>query len=323
MQVQRRAVLSAAAGVAALSATPAAVAAVTRTYDPAGIYLDYDTRGNIAGGSNVKLDANGVIMVARGSSYVYNPTTIAQYGLQQFGYYVQKGTRIYLTNALKQAGWLYTNQDRATGRWNYDYPFGVGAMSETLPAGWGSAMAQGQAISLLTRIARLYPTSTTYIGAARRALWPLAITVANGGFLAYFQGRQHFEEYPTRTAPTLALNGFMFCLVGLHDLRTMGNANAEAMYQRGIATMRFELPYHDAVTTSAYHLGHLTKPARKIHHAPHYHRIHVMLLQTMQTFDPNPVQQFYADLWSTYPDMNPALYDSRGGDPLIGPGLDS
>ncbi|TWE12013.1 D-glucuronyl C5-epimerase family protein [Rudaeicoccus suwonensis] len=335
MAISRRTVVTGvtAAGIVPVAANMSSAAAATPTntppingaYNPAGAYLDYDSRSPIGSGSNVQFDAQGIIKVKLGSAFVYNPTTIAQYGLQQYGYYLTSGKQANLTAAVRQAGWLFTNQDRATGRWNYSYPFGVGGMSETLPAGWGSAMAQGQAISLLTRMARQYPKSPNYAAAATRALAPMTKTIANGGFVADFYGHPQYQEYPTVTAPTHALNGFQFCLVGLYDAQAYGIAAAKPLLSAGLTTLAFELPYHDCVVVSAYHLGHLTKPTRPVHEALHYHKIHVMLLNAINSFAPNPVYAFYANLWAPYPGAgvagSPSLYSAQAA-PLVGAGLD-
>ncbi|MFC7491488.1 MULTISPECIES: D-glucuronyl C5-epimerase family protein [unclassified Knoellia] len=300
---------AAAANVAAASSASAAPAQLAGTdYVSTGPYLDYLTRGNIAGGSNVRIDAKGVIQVQRGATWVYNPVTISQYGLQQFSYYRRDASAAALHKAVVQAGWLLANQEKPSGLWRYNYAFGVGGMSETLAAGWASAMAQGQAMSLLTRIGSAYPTKPGYVTGARLALQPLLKPVSQGGLSAKFHGLTYLEEYPTLTAPTFALNGFQFTLIGLWDLAAAGDSGARALFQECLATMIYALPHHDAITTSAYHLGHLTKPARKIHHAAHYHRIHVLLLDALQSVAPNAVITFYADLWRTYPAMDPSTW---------------
>src|SRR5690606_14382973 len=136
------------------------------SYSWTGPYLDYADRPSIAGGSNVKLDDAGVIMVKRGSGYIYNPVTISQYGLQEWSYYRRSGDALHLNRALRQARWLIANQHQASGTWRYDYAFSVGGFDETLEAGWISAMAQGQAMSLLTRLHWHFPTKPGYLHTA-------------------------------------------------------------------------------------------------------------------------------------------------------------
>lgn len=312
--MNRRALLTGLSGAAVVgvadvsSAVAAPIQTAATAYSSTGPYLDYLTRGNIAGGSNVRIDAKGVIQVQRGDTWVYNPVTISQYGLQQFSYYRRDQSSTALHKAVVQAGWLLSNQEKPSGLWRYNYAFGVGGMSETLAAGWASAMAQGQAMSLLTRIGSVYPTKTGYVAGARLALQPLLKPVSQGGLSAQFHGHTYLEEYPTRSAPTFALNGFQFTLIGLWDLAATGDSGARALFQECMATLAYALPHHDAITTSAYHLGHLTKPARKIHHAAHYHRIHVLLLDALQSVAPHAVVKFYADLWRTYPAMDPSTW---------------
>lgn len=313
--MKRRSLLTGVSGAAVLGVSgvgsqgaTAAASEASADYEATGPYLNYLTRPNMAGGSNVRIDERGVIQVQRGESWVYNPVTISQYGLQQFSYYRRDGAAASLHRAVVQAGWLLANQEKATGLWRYDYAFGVGGMSETLRAGWASAMAQGQAMSLLTRIWSAYPTKTGYLAGARLALRPLTKPVDEGGLSEKFHGRTYLEEYPTLSAPTFALNGFQFTLIGLWDLASTGDAGARDLFTECVGTLAYALPHHDAVTTSAYHLGHLTKPPRKMHHAAHYHRIHVLLLDALHSVAPNTTLKFYADLWRTYPAMDPSTW---------------
>lgn len=270
-----------------------------------GLYLPGYVNGNIGSASNVKLDENGVIMVKRGDTYVYNPVTIEQYGLQQHDYFVNTGKPEHLINATIQADWLVANQT-AEGKWLYQFDFTVGGFGKTLRAPWSSAMAQGQGMSLLMRI---YKRSgeEKYLNSAVRAMDPLEIQVADGGLQTEFFGRSsYYEEYPT-SVPNYTLNGFMFTLLGLLDFRTMvptdrvdARARADALYNSGLTTLVYTLPFHDAKTTSAYHLGHLTNPPRKVHTAAYYHRLHVLQLDALRFFTPNSTMTFYADLWRTY-----------------------
>ena len=62
---------------------------------------------------------------------MFNPTTIAQSGLQEFGYFYRTHSTLAtagLANAIAAADWLVFAQDPATGEWRYDYPFSVGGM---------------------------------------------------------------------------------------------------------------------------------------------------------------------------------------------------
>jgi hypothetical protein len=271
-------------------------------YSQYGPYLHLvNCCGPVANWPNQTLDANGIPMETRdgGASYHYNPVTIALFGLQAYSWYLKYGALQYQQNAIKAADWFVSHQD-AQGEWRYDFDFVVGGFGIKLSSGWGSAMAQGQAISLLVRVAHL-TGSDVYIVTARAALPSLNKTYSQGGVRADFFGQPWYEEYPT-SPPSFTLNGFMFTLVGLYDLNSVDpTAGAGPLFSQGINSLVFALPFYDLNTTSSYHLGHVTRPPRVITTIESYHRIHVMLLRVLGAAAPNSIISFYANRWATYP----------------------
>jgi heparosan-N-sulfate-glucuronate 5-epimerase len=264
------------------------------------VYLDFLTRDRIADWDLIRFDADGVPTLQRDSQWVYNPVTISQYGLQEYSYYLDSGGAQHLAAAQAAGDWLVRSQDPATGVWPYDYDFAVGGMDETLLGPWSSAMAQGQAISLLTRLAHA-TGGTTYMPAAEAGLAPLHRAVADGGLTAgFFDGQPFYEEYPT-TPPSFTLNGFMFTLFGLYDLEVLdGSVDAGQLYSSGLSTLAAALRYYDTGGISAYHLGHLTKPPRPVHASLKYHWIHVMELRALDSVSPNATFRKYRDRWAAY-----------------------
>ncbi|MCL6576101.1 D-glucuronyl C5-epimerase family protein [Kyrpidia sp.] len=238
-------------------------------------------------------------MVRVGDTTIRNPVTIAQYGLQEYSYYLVERTDESLRNAIRSANWLVENQDMQTGKWYYGFDFAVAGMDVTLKAPWSSAMAQGQAMSLLTRVYRV-TKDRRYLDAALRAMHPLHESVSDGGLTADFFGHPFYEEYPT-SPPSYTLNGFMFTLIGLYDLPAVAPASgASKLFEDGINTLTFALPFYDMGNTSAYHLGHLSRPPRKIHSSPDYHLEHITLLRALSSITGDPIITFYRDLWSSY-----------------------
>lgn len=283
-----------------LRKTPAAQAEEV-LYDSEGEYLNYVDRSSVATNSRAKLDENGVVTLLTGTGdYFYNPTTIAQHGLQEWSYYKRWGREEFLAAAVRQADWLVETQNKKTGAWYYHINWNVANMDETLIAPWAGAMVQGQAMSLLTRVASAYPERGKYMRAAKLATQPLTKPVREGGLVNYLQGRPYYEEYPTKT-PSFTLNGFQHTLIGLWDLAQTGDARAERLFDEGYDTMVFALPKYDAPPTTAYNLGHLTKPPRELHAADRYHRIHVELLEVLDYMRPNKTVEKWHDKWATYP----------------------
>ena len=277
--------------------------AVSAPYTPTGVYLDYARIGHIDTSPIVKFDANGIIMVRRpDGSYVYNPTTISQYGLQQYSFFIANGTAASLDTAVLQANWLVTNQDPSTGEWLYH--FDLAALSNPtllLKAPWGSALAQGQAISLLTRVNSQRP-DPKWLTAATAALTSLGMTVQNGGLQADFFGSGHpwYEEYPT-TPSLYTLNGFMFCLFGLYDMSVASpGSSAGVLYAQGRTTLDYGLPFFDTGAVSSYHLGHITFGPRPITNSLNYHHIHITELNALNSIGADNVVAYYASTWATY-----------------------
>ena len=202
------------------------------------------------------------------------------------------------------ADWLAANQD-ARGGWPVDVVFnkdhGKYARADEVAPGWYSAMAQGHALSVLTRAHRHAAAAPAdrarYLAAGLRALPLFRAPSEDGGFVAHFMDDPDlvwYEEYPTAPA-TFVLNGFMYCLLGLYDLQAAlvesgGDhagqlADARALFAAGMRSLRTLLPLFDAGSTSAYDLRHFT-----MHVAPKlarwdYHAAHINLLYVLSTLD--------------------------------------
>lgn len=115
--------------------------------------------------------------------------------------------------------WLLLNQDK-DGGWpiNVDRNLANGELE--LSAGWYSAMAQGQAMSLLCR-AYSRTGKEEYLEAAKKAAIILSTPSSHGGVKAKFAGKfDWYEEYPTQP-PSFVLNGFIYALIGLYDVYTL------------------------------------------------------------------------------------------------------
>ncbi|MGZ4410251.1 MAG: D-glucuronyl C5-epimerase family protein, partial [Gaiellaceae bacterium] len=200
---------------------------------------------------------------------------------------------------LHAANWLVRHQ-QADGQWTYGFedPYPGG----NLEPPWSSALAQGQAMSLLERVYRL-TGQRAYLAAAIRALRPLERPVPDGGLRRCFRGDcrlPFFEEAPTRE-PSLILNGFMFTLVGLHDLSTVApHSAAGALYLAGRITLHAALPSYDRDGLATYDL--LT---HRIANAE-YQAIHIYLLRALNSLSRDRRLTSYARRWRSHLGQAPA-----------------
>lgn len=262
----------------------------TKEYSPDGPYP------GLEGPYQWVIGADGIPIVYYGSAlgWRHNPVTTAQYGLWRFGNWVRTHDQSQLLAAEKQADWLVANQDRASGKWFYDFPLrGYG-----LSPPWASAMAQGQAISLLTRVWRATNTPR-YLQAAAAALRPFERPVSKGGVVSFLDGHPWYEEAPSRP-PSFILNGFMFTLVGLYDLQVASpSSDAGRLFTQGIDSLAYALPQFDAGEGFQYYdLRHWTWSPFPINIAREsYLRLDVQLLQILDSLSPHSRFADYVGRW--------------------------
>jgi heparosan-N-sulfate-glucuronate 5-epimerase len=283
------------------------LAGTAHAYTPQGEYLDFaDRHGLVVAGDNVRFDETGLPEVRYGTEWHSNAVTTAQFGLQQWSWWKRTSDPTHLANARLAADWLVANQDPETGGWLYRFDYTVAGTDETLRAPWLSAMAQGEAMSLLTRL-HGHTGDQIYLDAAVAALEPLTLAVEQGGVTARWEGLPFFEEYPT-SRPTYTLNGFIFCLFGLYDLG-QHNPQAAELFDAGASTVERMLPLYERSGFSTYHLGHLFGHTGGVVMSTHYHWIHVMQLDELYSIRPVLAFKQWHDRWAAWgrPAPKPAV----------------
>ncbi|OQV18384.1 D-glucuronyl C5-epimerase [Hypsibius exemplaris] len=199
------------------------------------------------------------------------------------------------------ADWLVRHQVRQTGGWPISVKRKLGA-SELQP-GWFSAMAQGQAMSTLTRAYRK-SGSAAYLEAAVRALDLFGKSAAEGGITAVFLDKYvWYEEYPTKP-PSFVLNGFIYALLGLYDVSLTATGEdqkrAHNLFADGVASLKALLPLFDTGSGSTYDLRHFTLKSLPNIARWDYHATHVTQLLVMNSIAPDEMFQSFAQRWSEY-----------------------
>lgn len=163
-------------------------------------------------------------------------------------------------------------------------------------------MGQGHAISLLSRAFYHSGGESKYLKAAMNALKPFRISSANGGVLAKFLGKLNwYEEYPTKPA-SFILNGFIYALLGLYDLRTISPEakDAQALFADGMNSLKQMLPLYDMGSVTAYDLRHFTLGIAPNLARWDYHATHVNQLLLLSTIDDDPLFAQTAERWIGY-----------------------
>ncbi|XP_066966223.1 D-glucuronyl C5-epimerase B [Macrobrachium rosenbergii] len=207
----------------------------------------------------------------------------------------------HLLHFYDAANWLLNHQDEQGG-WSIPVPRKVISGVLELESGWYSAMAQGQAMSLLVRAAH-HSGDSRYLKAALRATALFSVNSTRGGVRTYFPGGYvWYEEYPTN--PSLfVLNGFIYSLLGLYDLKEFSTGtsnNSGDLFDEGMKSLKKLLPLFDTGWGSLYDLRHFTT-----HVAPNrarwdYHTTHITQLLLLASVDSDPVISSTAQRWKDY-----------------------
>lgn len=170
-------------------------------------------------------------------------------------------TTEHIAQFFDAADWFVRNQDPKTGGWANPVKRKLSEFSE-LKQGWYSSMGQGHAISLLARAYYYSNGDAKYLRAAINGMKPFRVPSRQGGVLAKFLGKYDwYEEYPT-TPASFVLNGFIYSLLGLYDLKVIGTASASReatqLFDQGMASLKKMLLLYDTGSGSIYDLRHVT-----------------------------------------------------------------
>ncbi|ANF26048.1 hypothetical protein PS273GM_13280 [Stutzerimonas stutzeri] len=248
-------------------------------------------------------------MAKVGDGAEYNPVMLAQCGLSAYGKWLKSKEGKDLAIAVAYGEKLIETQDKR-GAFPNDYQHRYYVTKQMMPAGWTSAMAQGQALSLF---ARLFAGTgdQKFIAAGKLALNYLLTPTYKGGVRTTMasldpslKGYVFFEEVVTEPNDNYILNGYMFALLGLYDWSKVPSPNAADQklsahfFKEGIQTLEKILPYYEVDGLSVYDLTHYTFNNRKnILVTASYTGVHVYLLHALHSVTGSSILKDYEDNW--------------------------
>jgi hypothetical protein len=268
------------------SITPCSIKSKPNTFGQ--YYLNFTAKAFYPG----DFDDNGIPLYYG----YYQPVVICQYALGLYEL-LQKDNQDKLIKQkfLKQADWLSKNCDV-----NNDvavWVFKNRVAGYNIEAPWISALAQGEAISVLLR-AYSISGKEIYLETAEKALSVFTLEVKNGGIVNYFSNFKIFEEYPSQKT-NFVLNGFVFSLFGLFDFSFFNNNLANKLIKDGIATLDNLLYLFDTGFWTQYNLYYHPKTYLASYK---YHILHIELLKALYYLTDNKTFLFYSEKWQKYSD---------------------
>ena len=261
-------------------------------------YLDFSTKSEYIG----RFDEIGVPLYRQGNSaIIYHPIVICQYALGLFEriFRGEDEKNEYLKKFIQQADWLLQNsENNGAGKgWNINYEI----REYNLQAPWMSAMAQGEAISVLTR-AHLLTGKEDYLISAKEALNLFEFSVSDGGVVNKFKSYSVYEEYPSPSKTVAVLNGFIFSLFGLYDLTIYsGDEKAKKLFSTGVDTLSNIIEFYDIGYWSQYYLFDYPKryPASYT-----YHVLCAEQLKALYHITGKKIFLEYSERWTTQSKKN-------------------
>lgn len=202
---------------------------------------------------------------------------------------------------MASAKWLLKNQD-PKGGWPIPVKRKIKTGAELKP-GWYSAMAQGQAISVLTRAYHV-TQDADFLAAAKRATGLFHVESKHNGILATFMNKfRWYEEYPM-TPSLFVLNGFLYSLMGLYDLKMTlpldQRGNAEKLFKDGMTSLRAMILMYDSGSGTIYDLRHLTMDVEPNLARWDYHATHVNQLTWVTMINTDPFYKTVLERWRGY-----------------------
>lgn len=208
----------------------------------------------------------------------------------------------HMAHFFAAANWFLNHQDENGGWANMVTRKLSNGMLELAP-GWYSAMAQGQAMSLLTRAFKV-SGDLHYLESALRAIKLFSIRSEQRGILTTFLGKYvWYEEYPTIPS-SFVLNGFIYSLFGLYDVQQSGThqlcKEAGKLFQNGLVSLKKMLPLFDTGAGSVYDLRHFSLGVAPNLARWDYHSTHINQLLFLSTIHDDPILKSTSERWTGY-----------------------
>ena len=227
----------------------------------------------------------------------YGHVPLAQLGLGHFERYAATGDEQQLAQARVAGDHLVATQVRETGAqqggWRHAFPY---VHRAPLRPPWLSAMAQGEAASLLARLGA-ETADERYTEAAVNAMRPLTVPVESGGVQGELNGAPFLEEYPT-SPQSHVLNGAIFALWGIRDVALVTkDAAIERLHAESLAALTATCSLFDTGRWSRYDL--FPAPPQNVS-SSFYHHLHVSQLRALESLYGAPEFGALAERFEAY-----------------------
>lgn len=258
-------------------------------------------------------DEKGALMLDYGGELglQYNPNAIAQSALGFYELYLDAIEVGNMEDAEEQKRSFFIQADwfLEHGRsvaddvllWEYNFPF---EMRRQMENPWRSALAQGQALSVLLR-AYAITNDERYLESAQRGYNAFRYECfKHEGGVVFRDGNDVWLEEYIIEPPDHILNGFIWALWGVWDYMTAtGDQHANDLYNNSLDTIERHLDGYDlGIWTSYDLLIHYPKNEPVMPVSRYYQNLHVVQMEALYLQSGREVFRERHDRWQKYID---------------------
>lgn len=202
----------------------------------------------------------------------YAPVDIAQYALGCLERHGNTHVESYRERFVALARWFVHHADllpNGAAVWWYRTPL----PKWNARAPWISAMAQGQAISVLLR-AHEIAGDAMFLERAIQARQTFRLSIRDGGVASQIAGTGWFYEEVAVEPPAHILNGMIYAMWALHEFSSVTKeADAQREFEAAIAVLASLLTRYDAGYWSRYSLFYPNQIASRFYHGLHVRQL--------------------------------------------------
>ncbi len=229
----------------------------------------------------------------------YNPNAIAQQALGYYDKYLEEPNQGDKNAFLTQANYFLRNGRVVSDDvllWEYNFPF---EMRQRLVAPWRSALAQGQAVSVLIR-AHILTGDERYLEAAKKGYRAFHFFAREheGGVLDEQDGFIWLEEYIVNP-PNHVLNGFVWALWGVRDYAVyFGDGHALNLWEECLKTVEANLKNYDLGFWTSYDWPQgRDKNLPVMPSSLYYQRLHAVQAEAMYNLTREAIYRHFWKRW--------------------------
>lgn len=254
---------------------------------PAGVEAPYADRPPVDVAAQTRgFDDTGLLIYNRVDTgqRADHPVAYAQYGISALLEYEVTGDALWLRSAIRHAEQLAAIRVLRGDAWWFPYTFPWSYDKRRLEPSWWSGMAQGEALSLFTRLAEATGEARWEVAADATWLSFRQPRIAAGPWSTFVRdGSLVFEEYAADVEPLVVLNGHAFAVFGLYDYwRHTGDAEVKRYMDGGAQTVLNWMPDIRNPGGISYYCADAEYCQRPYWQNATYHVIHSWQLDTLQ-----------------------------------------